>query len=126
MNYERANRIRQGLGLEPLDASSTGTVRKDSGQAYTLPTKLQPGSIFAMVINKITRKSAATCGKCGQRMRQMNQWGWWNCWINRTTIVTWLVDEAKKRGHDITDHEVLSLFKAAFREMRQNKSESSV
>jgi hypothetical protein len=80
------------------------------------PSRVQPGSLLSAVIFKITGKRA--CGACSARMRTMNENGWWWCWKNRATIVGWLVEEAKKRGHEIDENAVLGLFKAAFKESK--------
>ncbi len=78
----------------------------------------RPGEIFSLVIFKITGQKTANCGICGQRKMQMNRWGWWGCWKNRKVLTGWLIEEAKKRGHDINEDSALSLLKAALKETR--------
>ena len=46
----------------------------------------------------------------------MNAWGWMGCWQRRRQIVGWVVEEARRRGHDIRGSQVLSLLRAAVRE----------
>lgn len=119
MKLERANRVRAGLGLPPLGASSL-----DPRPALIIQSKhplFSPGEIFSLVIFKITGKRTGACGVCGQRKLQMNKWGWWGCWKNRKTIIDWLCQEAKKRGHSVEEADVWVLFKAAFREMRVDR-----
>ena len=81
-----------------------------------------PGGIFSMVIYKITGQVPGSCGKCSSRIAQMNQWGWWKCFLNRATIISWLSEEAKRRGHIIGDREIWGLMKAARRELRYQKT----
>jgi len=80
---------------------------------------LQPGSLFSKVVFKIT--GVVPCARCRDRMSQMNQWGWWKCWRNRKLIASWLSEEARQRGHQITDSNSLDLFKAALKEFRKAK-----
>lgn len=88
----------------------------DQAESRSFP--IRAGNLFSIVIFKITGKSAKSCGRCGKRMRQMNDWGWWGCWKNRNIIIGWLIEEARARGHEIDKGLVLSLFKAAFKELR--------
>src|SRR6266436_1727659 len=79
--------------------------------------KAQPGDVLSAVIFQTTGRYAQTCGKCVERMRQMNTWGWWGCWRHRQEIVSWLAEEARARGHVVTDDQIWSLFRAALREV---------
>jgi hypothetical protein len=74
-----------------------------------------PGNLFSIVIHKITGQSP--CANCLGRIALMNQWGWWKCWRNRKTIATWLAEEARARGHQITETSTLDFLKAAFKEI---------
>lgn len=77
----------------------------------------KPGDIFGRVILMITGQHTTACGECGTRKRQMNEWGWLGCWQKRKLIIRWLIEEARKRGHEIGDEDVLALFKAAAKEI---------
>ncbi len=83
---------------------------------------LRPGFLLSTLIFKITGQSTKSCGVCGARMALMDRNGWWWCWKNRKIITGWIVEEAKKRGYEISKVNVLNLFKAAFKEMKKKKS----
>src|SRR5205823_5941004 len=91
-----------------------------------VPKGPQPGYLFSSIIHKVTGRSALTCGVCGQRMKKMNDWGWWGCWKHRQEILGWLSEAAADRGHNISNAQAWSLFRAAWRELadqrRQQKS----
>src|SRR5882724_4126338 len=102
--------IRVQLGLTPRSPAD-------------LPSRalsLKAGDLFAIIIRKIT--GAAPCpNKCRERNAQMNKSGWFWCWRNRATIAGWLADEARWRGHTITDAAALDLLRAAFKELATRK-----
>lgn len=85
----------------------------------TAPTKRvwRPGEMLAMLISQITGQYPKTCGACNQRIQQMNEWGWIGSFHHRREIIGWLNEEARKRGHAISEKEVGSLFRAAFKEL---------
>lgn len=78
-----------------------------------------PGKVFMDLIHLITGVTPGPKCKCLTRARQMNEWGWMGCLAHQQEIVGWLVIEARNRGHSIGEHEVQSLFVAAFREAVQ-------
>lgn len=80
---------------------------------------IRPGNVFSTIIKGIT--GANPCARCNQRIKQMNDWGWLKCWFNRKTIAAWLSEEARRRGHRISDDSALDLLKAAFKEARSGK-----
>lgn len=80
---------------------------------------IRPGNVFSMVINRVT--GANPCSRCNQRIKQMNNWGWLKCWSNRKTIAAWLADEARRRGHHISNDSALAFLKAAFKEIRSTQ-----
>lgn len=75
---------------------------------------LLPGYLLSLAIKKIT--GVNPCGYCIARIQTMNQWGWWGCWRKRKTIAGWLSEEARRRGHQVTESNALSLLMAAFKE----------
>lgn len=83
----------------------------------------RPGDAFSFVILKITGRSTSNCGRCGARKNQMNAWGWLGCLkpVNFRVIKGWIVEEARARGHEITDRQVAGLLRAAFKEVRSKK-----
>lgn len=83
----------------------------------------RPGDAFSFVILKITGQPTTNCGKCGLRKNQMNAWGWIGCLkpVNFKVIKGWIVEEARARGHEITDRQVTGLLRAAFKELRSKK-----
>lgn len=89
------------------------------------PSIKNPGDLFALIIFKITGQHTANCGVCGRRKKQMNEWGWLGCWRNRKTIIAWLCEEAAKRGHKIDKASMTVLFKAAWKELKQNRLAAS-
>lgn len=95
---------------------------EDEKPIIKLPLKpdslLKPGDLFGTIIFKITGQRTAHCGVCGTRKAQMNIWGWWGCWRKRKTIIGWLIEEARKRGHSVDEQNVADLFKAAIKELR--------
>jgi len=122
MNIERANRVRAGLGLAPIEASlqSPSLPLDVERSALSVGRSLRsPGDIFGIVIHKITGQRTANCGECGRRKAQMNKWGWLGCLRpkNRKQIIDWLCEEAAKRGHEIDGNQMLALFKAAIKEL---------
>lgn len=76
---------------------------------------IQPGDVFAIIIKDIT--GVKSCTPCDYRRTQMNDWGWGGCLKNRSTIINWLLSEAKMRGHKISRYKALSLFVAAAKEI---------
>jgi hypothetical protein len=48
----------------------------------------------------------------------MNEWGWLGCWLHRREIAGWLAEEAAKRGHTLTEAQLMSLFLATWRELK--------
>jgi hypothetical protein len=89
---------------------SRAAVERVRGPAYG------PGSIFSKVIFKLTGQETKLCARCTTRMRQMNSLGWWGCWKNRATILEWLAEEARRRGHAISETQLSGLFRAAIKE----------
>jgi hypothetical protein len=85
-----------------------------------------PGDILSSAILKLTGREISMCGICGLRRTAMNEWGWWSCWRHRNEIAGWLVEEARKRGHTVTQGAAVDLLRAAFKELRlRNKLQSS-
>ncbi len=112
-------------GFDTLQLEIEDAICKRMGDKYRdrickepgLPVSIQPGSLFSSMIHKITGRYASTCGTCLHRMQEMNSWGWWGCWKQRHTILSWISEEAKKRGHSRSDSELLTIFRAAFSEV---------
>jgi len=91
----------------------------------TFPVRLpKPGDMFSMIILKLTGQRTANCGVCGERKRQMNEWRWWGCWKHRHVIVGWMVEEARKRGHEIDNRAMYGLFVSAVKEVRNQKKQA--
>jgi hypothetical protein len=93
---------------------------QDRERLCATPNKVigpHPGDVLSLLIHKVTGRYASTCGVCVGRMKMMNDKGWWWCWKNRALILSWLTDEASKRGHAIEDSHAKTLFRAAFAEM---------
>lgn len=104
-----------------FSAPVSSQLARRAGMSINGFSYLKPGDLFSIVILKIT--GAGPCpNQCRERIAQMNDWGWWKCWRNRKTIATWLAEEARRRGHQITDSSALDLFRAAFKELRQHRS----
>jgi len=82
------------------------------------PELRHPGDLLSVIIFRITGQYAANCGVCGQRKAKMNRWGWIGCWKNRKEIIGWLILEAAKRGHQITEVSMFELLKVAFFEIQ--------
>lgn len=80
--------------------------------------RLQPGDLLAWMIRIVTGQSPCPM-RCADRRRQMNAWGWIGCWRHRDEILTWLADEARRRGHDIGNAKLIGLMKAAIAELRK-------
>lgn len=79
--------------------------------------RLQPGDLLTELIKRMTGSAPMGNCQCAARRVQMNKWGWWGCWTHRQEIQGWLAEEARKRGHTITDAALKSLFVAAWREL---------
>ncbi|MCC6683119.1 MAG: hypothetical protein IT445_19660 [Phycisphaeraceae bacterium] len=78
----------------------------------------QPGDLLAWMIRRVTGQPPCPM-RCADRRRQMNEWGWLGCWRHRDEILTWLADEARRRGHDIGNAKLIGLMKAAIAELRK-------
>ena len=102
--------------LQPLVEPST-TSRSANGKLVTGLPVTSPGRLLALVIKRITGQGPCPA-KCAARIRQMDEWGWWRCWRNRKTIAGWLVEEALRRGHQVSESNALDLLRAAFKELR--------
>ena len=89
------------------------------------PRPLSPGSLLTTAIRLITGEEPGPACKCKARAQKMNEWGWLGCARNRATIAEWLVDEARKRNHEIDERKALSLFKAAWKEIRQGRKDEA-
>jgi len=89
------------------------------------PRPLSPGSLLTTAIRLITGEEPGPACKCKARAEKMNEWGWLGCARNRATIAEWLVDEARKRNHEIDERKALSLFKAAWKEIRQGRKDEA-
>ena len=77
-----------------------------------------PGLLFNRIIKSVTGKEPSpTCG-CNGKARAMDAWGYLGCFKHRKQITGWLCAEAKRRNHEISEHKVFSLFKAAIKEYR--------
>jgi len=113
MNYERVNKIRMKLGLEPVVPSNAKQTTPILRPKETPLNIINPGDAFAYVIFKITGQRTAGCGKCGARKRQMNMWGWLGCLKNRRVIIKWITEEAQARGYKATPKQIISLLKTA-------------
>lgn len=85
----------------------------------------QPGDLLAWIIGRITGIAPGPNCSCKARQRQMNEWGWLGCFKNRATIIAWIGDEAGKRGHAIGRSAAIDLMRAAVRELRRDRGESS-
>lgn len=85
------------------------------------PPKLsaQPGSLLKWGIWKLTRQIPGPSCSCNKRALQMNEWGWTGCFARRDLIAGWLTEEAQTRGHDVDHHQIRSLLRAAWREVRR-------
>jgi hypothetical protein len=79
----------------------------------------EPGDMLAWVIHKLT--GAIPCGACDARRKQMNEWGWAGCTLHLGTIVRWITEEARKRGHEVDRLVIFSLIRAAWSEARKQK-----
>lgn len=75
-----------------------------------------PGSLLTRIISDVTGETGTAQCRCVERRRAMNSWGWVGCWRRRRQIVGWIVEEARRRGHDVRGNHVLQLLKAAVRE----------
>jgi hypothetical protein len=51
----------------------------------------------------------------------MNEWGWLGCFHHRSTILTWIGDEAGRRGHTVGRAAALDLLHAAAREFKAQR-----
>jgi len=51
----------------------------------------------------------------------MNQRGWLWCLRNRETVAGWLVEGAKRRGHEIDKGAALELLAVAVKELKQRR-----
>lgn len=87
-----------------------------SGCRGKLASGGHPGTLLEIIIYEVTKRSTVDCSACSERARQMNAWGWPGCWRNRDVIFQWLVEEARKRGHDINEATVKDLLIAAIKE----------
>ncbi|CAN5544289.1 hypothetical protein BH09VER1_BH09VER1_24480 [soil metagenome] len=83
----------------------------------------QPGDLLAWGIHRLTGAVPGNCA-CNQRRAQMNRWGWAGCLARPATIVTWLAEEAEKRGHVIGRSAAWSVLRAAVQEARSRPAES--
>jgi hypothetical protein len=90
----------------------------DGGTTIQIPLN-EPGDMLAWAIHKLT--GAIPCGACDARRKQMNEWGWAGCALHLGTIVRWITEEAKKRGHQVDRLVIFSLIRAAWSEARKQK-----
>lgn len=81
----------------------------------------RPGDLLAWIIRKVTGIEPGPYCSCRQRQEQMNEWGWLGCFRKRATILTWISDEAGKRGHAIGRAAALDLLRAAVRELKAQR-----
>lgn len=109
-------------GDTPLSISAVGRAPAKGVSLPPISSIRQPGDLMAALIFRITGQMAGTCGPCAGRVRQMNQWGWMRSWLNRKIILSWLTEEAAKRGHPIDQPSLLELLRVAFKEARRGKS----
>ena len=77
---------------------------------------------ISTIIFQITSQRTADCGIGGARKEQMNDRHLFDCWRNRKTIAAWLIEEARRRGYPIAENSALDPVKAAFNEVRKNRS----
>ena len=107
--------------IQGCDGPRNVDARLQSSPVVRLP---KPGDVFSTIIFQLTGQRTANCGVCGERKRQMNEWRWWGCCKNRKVIVGWLVEEARKRGHEIDNRAMYGLFVAAVKEVRNQKKQA--
>ena len=62
-----------------------------------------PAHLFFRHIQTLSQKT--TLRPLLNRMRTMNAWGWWAA-ANRKTILEWLAEEARRRGHQVSDSQL--------------------
>lgn len=121
MQFQIVSEGFETLALEIEDAIckrlSNEEVRARICQGPRPPASMKPGNMLSIMIHRVTGRYAATCGVCQQRMQEMNKWGWWGCWKHRNSIISWLSEEAKKRGNARSDSELLTIFRAVFSEI---------
>ena len=77
---------------------------------------------ISTIIFQITSQRTADCGIGGARKERMNDRHLFDCWRNRKTIAAWLIEEARRRGYPIAENSALDPVKAAFNEVRKNRS----
>ncbi len=77
---------------------------------------------ISTIIFQITSQRTADCGIGGARKEQMNDRHLFDCWPNRKTIAALLIEEARRRGYPIAENSALDPVKAAFNEVRKNRS----
>lgn len=116
---------KQQSGEVPGSDRPTLPIPTDFGVETERQSVLSPGSLLTTAIKLITGADPGPQCSCKHRARRMNEWGWWGCWRNRDTIAGWLVEEAQKRNHEIDKHKALSLFKAAWTEIRQRRKDEA-
>ena len=88
-------------------------------QTPATPSIMRPGDVLAWAIQHVTGKPAATCGTCAVHVRTMNEKGWLWCVRNRATVTQWLIEGAKRRGHEINKGDALAMLKVAVKEIKQ-------
>lgn len=112
----------------PEPTAKQGSVDVPRSNATTIQPpapRLSPGSLLTTAIKLITGEEPGAQCKCKARSRKMDSWGWMKCWRERAAIAEWLVEEAQKRNHEIDKHKALSLFKAAWKEIRQRRKDEA-
>ena len=83
----------------------------------------KPGDVLRNLIHSITGKMPTNNCSCAERVRRMNEWGWVGCLLHKDTIIGWLSDEARKRGHALSDDSAFELLKAGLSELRTRAGE---
>lgn len=115
--------------VEACNALIAKQAGKDIAQTDTsappAQTALSPGSLLTTAIHLITGEQPSPACKCKARAKQMDEWGWWKCWLNREAIAEWLVEEARRRKHEIDERRALSLFRAAWKEIRHRRKDEA-
>jgi hypothetical protein len=104
-----------------------GNIVAAGGTDTVLPASnflaFRPGDLLSIVVHEVT--GVRPCINCLDHIEVMNQWGWWRCWLNRKTISSWLSEEARSRGHEISESAALGLVRVAFKELSNRKSTGS-
>lgn len=108
-----------------IEKQASGEVPGRDVQPAKPAPRLSPGSLLTTAIKLITGTDPGPNCQCKARARKMDSWGWMKCWRERAAIAEWLVEEARKRNHEIDEHKALSLFKAAWKEIRQRRKDEA-